>query len=347
MNPLPGPAPNQQPGLQIIWGTPGPAAQVYNRPSWLWQGYLARGAITLLTGPWRTGLTTLALLVLARLKTGGRLAGFPVAAGRAVVLSAEVAEAWHYRTRRLDLGDEVGWLCRPFSGRPGKPEWLALLDGLAAVHAERGLALLVIDFLEEFLPTGGANATVALRDMLASLRPLARRGLSVLILHHPDPSRFLPGPVVRDSAGWSDDVDVRVEMRSLPHAAFGDRRRRLWARSRFEGTPARLLLELDPAGADYVVLGPDHEEEGHGRDLWRVLESAPRKLTRAEIRRAWPGRQGCAATSLRRWLERALAEGTVCRDGSGRQGAPFRYWLLGQEERWVRESAGAPRRQGQ
>jgi hypothetical protein len=328
--------------LHIIWGTPGPAAPVCHLPSWLWQGYLARGAITLLIGPWRTGLTTLASLVLARLKTGGRLAGLPVAVGRAVVLSGEVADVWHHRTQRLDLGDQVGWLCQPFPGRPVKPEWLALLDGIAAVHAERGLALVVIDFLEEFLPIGGTNAAVALREMLASLRPLARRGLSVLILHHPHPYRFLPGPAGRDSAGWSDYVDVRVEMRSLPHAAFGDRHRRLWARSRFEGTPPRLLMELDPAGADYDVLGPDHEEDGHRRDLWRVLESAPRKLTRAEVHRAWPGRKGCAATSLRRWLERGLAEGTVCRDGSGQQGAPFRYWLLGQEERWARESAGAP-----
>ena len=53
---------------------------------WLWHGYLASRSITLLTSLWKAGKSTLIAVLLARLKTGGTLAGLAVGPGRAVVL---------------------------------------------------------------------------------------------------------------------------------------------------------------------------------------------------------------------------------------------------------------------
>src|SRR5262249_41455896 len=64
-----------------------PAAQAPR--DWLWQGYLLPGAVTLLTSLWKSGKSTLLAVLLSRLKTGGMLAGLPVRAGRAVVISEE------------------------------------------------------------------------------------------------------------------------------------------------------------------------------------------------------------------------------------------------------------------
>ena len=55
--------------------------------AWLWHGYLATGNVTLLTGPWKCGKTTLLAALLSRLGTGGALVGLPVAAARAVVVT--------------------------------------------------------------------------------------------------------------------------------------------------------------------------------------------------------------------------------------------------------------------
>jgi hypothetical protein len=38
---------------------------------------------------------------------------------------------------------------------------------------------------------------------------------------------------------------------------------------------------------------------------------------------------------LWRWLQRAVGLGLVRQDGTGRRNAPFRYWLPGQEEKWM------------
>jgi hypothetical protein len=85
---------------------------------WVWDGYLAAGAVTLLTSRWKTGKTTLLSVLLAKLAAGGELAGRAVAAGRAVVVSEEAPQLWAERGRRLGYCSHLGFLCRPFVGKP-------------------------------------------------------------------------------------------------------------------------------------------------------------------------------------------------------------------------------------
>src|SRR4051812_42567850 len=139
------------PQLPVVWSADlrdAPHAQ----PSWLWQGYLTPGSVTLLTSQWKSGKTTLVSLLLARLSGGGTFAGLPLAAGKAVVVSEESLDHWQRRRQRLDFGDGVALLCRPFRGKPTPDEWLALLDGIAGLHAQHGLSLVVIDTLATFFP---------------------------------------------------------------------------------------------------------------------------------------------------------------------------------------------------
>ena len=73
----------------LVWGQADLSAAAGAPQPWLWQGFLAPGAVTLLTTQWKAGKTTLAAVLLARLKAGGELAGLPLAAGGAVVASEE------------------------------------------------------------------------------------------------------------------------------------------------------------------------------------------------------------------------------------------------------------------
>jgi hypothetical protein len=285
--------------------------------TWLWQGYLASGNVTLLTSQWKTGKTTLLSLLLDRMRTGGALAGFPVAAGNALVLSEEAAAFWDERDRRLQLHGHVGLLSQPFAEALTLERWLALLDWILALHATRRLSLVAIDSAASFLPVG--------------VEQNAGRALQCLGL-------TLPGQASRGSGALPAYVDILLEMHGLPAAAADDRRRRLRAFSRHTLTPRDLVIEWTLDGLDYVVRSPQ-EDDGflQGWDVLRlVFEDAQTKLTRQQTLDDWPPDfLKPSPPSLWRWLDAASERGLLHRDGRGRRSSPFRYWLPAKLEQWL------------
>jgi hypothetical protein len=96
------------------------------------------------------------------------------------------------------------------------------------------------------------------------------------------------------------------------------------------------VVELNADGTDYLAHGDFAEDEfGPGWAALRgVLQHARDKLTREEIRRAWPeGEAVPSHATLWRWLERALAEGRG--DGHGQKSQPYRFWLAEKEAEWA------------
>ena len=71
-----------------------------------------------------------------------------------------------------------------------------------------------------------------------------------------------------------------------------------------------------------------------------VLEDARRQLTRREILADWPPDfEAPARVTLWKWLERAVAQGLVCQEGTGRKNDPFRYWLPEKATQWQKKLA--------
>jgi hypothetical protein len=312
-----------------------PDQQRYTPPPWLWQGYLGPGKITLLTSQWKSGKPTLVARLFARMKEGGQLAGLPVAAGKALVISEESDIEWRARFEQLGIRDHVDRLCRPFVGQPSMDQWLALLEAVAALHQRDGIALVVIDSLTHFLPAHSENSAAALLECLAPLQRLAAAGISVLLVHHPRKGRTLAGQAARGSGALPAFVDILIEMDYYTHPDDIDRRRRLVAYSRHDDTPRHLLIELLPDGTDYLLL--QRGAEAAFGDSWQgvlaVLNDAHAKLTRPEILERWPDHYDRPdATTLWRWLTRAVAQGVVRQQGTGRSRDPFRYWLPAREE---------------
>jgi hypothetical protein len=309
--------------------------------SWLWQGYLARGRVTLLTSQWKAGKTTLLSLLLARLKQGGSLAGQPVSPGKAIVLSEEEPALWCQRGRTLDLDGHVCWFCRPFLGKPTREQWLRLLDDVFALRRDLGLDLFVIDPLAAFLPGADENNAPAMLEALNPLHRLTAAGMAVQMLHHPRRAGGPDGATARGSGALLGFVDTLMEMTRRRAAGDASRVRRLKAWSRYPGAPAEVLMELSPDGTDYRVIADTADATDDlaaplPEALRLLLEGARGKLTRQQILDGWlpDFRPAPDAGTLCRWLQRAVEAGVVSRDGTGRRNDPFRYCLPAQEERW-------------
>jgi len=288
-------------------------------PDWLWDGYLAAGHITLLTSPWKSGKTTLAAVLVARMATGGTFAGRPLRPGSAVLVSDESTTLWAERHARLNFGPNIGLMCRPFRGPPTAERWYGLIEQLARRRSARGLDLVVIDPLTAFLP---ARTGVSLRDALAPLRRLTAAGVAVLALHHPR-----RGESVATLGGYAD---IAIELGLFTRPPASDRRRKLTAFSRYPETPPRLAIELTADGTGYVDLGDflGREPDRGWHLVSQVLSASPEPLTRHEILARWPVTERRPhKVTLWQWLDRAAADGRVMRLGTGHRDKPYRYRL--------------------
>jgi hypothetical protein len=303
---------------------------------WIWEGFLGAGDITLLISQWKSGKTTLISILLSRMKEGGQLADLAVRPGKVVLVSEEAPSQWRPRHRKLDLG-HVLFLCQPFRSKPTLGQWLALIEHLATLHAQYAPSLVVIDTLTTFLPGRNEASAGVMMEALLPLRRLSQLGLSVLLSHHPAKGALLPGQSARGSGALAAFTDINLQMDWYQRGETGDHRRRLLAQSRYEETPRQLVLELNEEGTDYEVHGDfsaDEFTQNWGR-LRLVLEDACGKRTRQQLRADWPADFPCPSDiTLWRWLQRGVAGGLICQEGTGRRADPFRYWLPGQEAKW-------------
>jgi hypothetical protein len=132
-------------------------------------------------------------------------------------------------------------------------------------------------------------------------------------------------------------VDIIIEMECYVRGSESDRRRRLRAYSRYDQTPRHLLIELNAEGTDYAIHETVVEDDlaASWEPLRMVLEDANNKLTRQQIEEEWPADfERPSGSTLWRCLERAVTQGLVLREGTGRKYDPFRYWLLSQQVKW-------------
>jgi hypothetical protein len=305
---------------------------------WLWQGYLAPGAVTLLTSPWKAGKTTLISALLNRLAIGGELAGLNARPGKVVVVSEESIAQWQLRKQKFGFGPHVCWICRPFRGRPKPYDWAALLFHLVELRHEHQIDLAVIDPLAEFLPSKCESEASGLLGALKPLQELTAAGLAVLLAHHPRKHGKPDSSWARGSGALTAFVDIMIEMNYHGDPADPDRRRVLTAYSRFDDTPRCRVIELAETGTDYRSLGDleDAAFVGGWGILQGILDEAARKLTRREIVAQWPAElQRPAPASVWRWLDRAVADGLVRYDGEGTRHSPFRYWNEELEVKWA------------
>ncbi len=309
-----------------------------NEPSlsWLWRGFLAAHKVTALISPPKSGKTTLASILLARFAQGRQLAGLPVAPARVFVVSEEAAADWDARCRRLGIGPNVQFLCRPFQGaRPTDKQWFALIASLDALQRREGLDLVVIDALATLLPGYAETCAPKLLDCLLPLQALANLGPAVWLLHHPAKGRRADGQSSRGTIALPGFADIVMEMSCCRRARSRDRRRRICSYSRYVETPRHLILELDADGADYLV-GTDAAGTPLVRtwpEVHDILAHAYDKLSQKMILERWlsEDNEPPDRSTLSRWLKRATQQGQICCAGNGHRGDALFYWLPGRE----------------
>jgi hypothetical protein len=305
---------------------------------WIWAGLLGPGQVTLLTGLWKTGKTTLLSHLLAHRQSGTPLLDLPVRPGRTVVVTEETRKVWRRRQDKLGFGRDVCFFFRPFRSRPTPDQFRALIDHLLKMQKRDGIDLVAFDTLSRFLPLRSENSPEAMLQALEPLHRLTDADLAVLLQHHPSKGQPAPGQAARGSGALPAFVDIDLELHPFAAGAPTDRRRQLLGGSRWEETPPALLIALDALGTAYTIV--PEETQSDFPEYWpilrTVLEDAPEPLTRTQLRDRWA--EGCPRPSLRtlcNWLHTAFAANLVARSGTGHNTNPYCYYLPAKMIEWL------------
>ena len=132
-------------------------------------------------------------------------------------------------------------------------------------------------------------------------------------------------------------VDIQIQMDASPDESKHPNRRWLRSRGRVDGVITERLIELNADHTDYTAQDAAAEDLTDGWSVieW-VLKDAREKYTRDHILKNWPEmREKPHPASLWKWLEQAVADGRIQRDGEGRPYKPFRYWLRSREQHFL------------
>lgn len=296
---------------------------------WIWGGYIAPGMITLLTGLWKAGKSTMLAYMLRALDGSAQeFAGQPVCPSKALVVSEEAERHWVTRRDALGLTDRVFIMSRPFTYNPDLRAWNRLLEFIATMVSAEGINLVVFDSLPNLWPVRDENSAPEVKAAMLPLNGITEAGAGVLCIAHPKKGDAGEGQATRGSGALPSFVDVIVELRRYDAERREDTRRVLTTYSRFDETPIEMVLDFT-MGTGYRAQGTRSDARTAGREdaiLDCVTWEKPGE-TLDEILANWPENiPKPSRRTLAYDLDRISGvQGDLIRMGGGKRNDPYRY----------------------
>ena len=306
------------------------AAELPAATRWIAEGLAAAGSITELVGKAKAaGKTTLLHHLCAAVLDGRAFLGRPTT-HTAVVYLTEERPATHREALR-----RAGLLHRPdlhllYWHEVHAVPWPQLMAGVVPHCHAVGAGLLVVDTIAQWAGLRGDRENNS-GDARAAVEPLqlaAATGLAVVSVRHERKGGGEVGASGRGSSAFEGAVDIVLALRR-PEGHAGAGLRHLLALSRFDETPAELVVELTPHGyvpRDSAAVAVDAAIEAVGAvlpgdeaaavPLDEVLARVPATIKR---------------TSAQAALAALVELGGAARVGRGVKGDPYRYWRASTE----------------
>lgn len=296
----------------------------YTDPPWLWQGYLARGAITLLTGIWKGGKTVLITHLLRDLYNGTGLCS-KVIEGPTLVVSEEPLAHWAGREQDFEFDQRVLFLKRSSFARCDHAQWRRLIQEITTKVQDSNAELVIIDALPNIWAVTNENDAAEVSEALSIMRDISEAGAALLLVHHPRKGDSGLQTASRGSGAIPSFADILVDLGKLPSDGEKSKRRLLKALGRFGCEPAEQVIELTDEG--YVMRGVPIEARKYGQMeiIAELLSLDARPLSIKEITGLWPPEQPIGENRLRDLLRKGASDGCWIETGKGSKNDPYRY----------------------
>jgi hypothetical protein len=188
--------------------------------------------------------------------------------------------------------------------------------------------LVVFDTISNLWPVRDENDAGEVQEALMPLRQLTIEA-ALKLVHHLRKGDGAEVTGSRGSIALPAFADTILELRRYQPGDRRDRRRVLTGHGRWDETPTEVVLELTADGSRYVV----HGDRGDvaGKDLRRVitglLPNEPPGWTAEKVRVELPEKAAPGKQKLLDALRDGSEAGDWRREGEGRKGSPFTYWV--------------------
>lgn len=291
---------------------------------WLWEGILARGSITLFSALWKSGKSTLLAHMVKGMEHGGDLCGQRLTPCSVLYVTEEHGSLWADRRDELQIGDHVWFQVRPFPAKPRWERWHEFLFHLKAWRADRPFDALVLDTISNLWPVRDENDNAQVQSALMPLQQIGD-DLAILIVHHLRKGDGQEATGSRGAGALTAFADILLELRRYNAADRKDRRRVLTGYGRFRDIPDEVVIELAPDFLSYRAQGDrtDVVRKQVGTILAEVLPNEAPGITFDDIAENWPGE----TMPTKKSVLAALAGTQYRREGNGKRGSPYTYWL--------------------
>lgn len=302
---------------------------------WLWEGYIAKGHVTLLSALWKAGKSTLISHLLKAFQEGSSFLGKSTCKTRVLVISEESESIWYRRRDDLDINTSVWLACRPVKQKLNYKEWVSLLTKCKDFSLEHQVDLIIIDTLSGFWNVQDENDAASVGSALLPLNSIVESKIGVLLIHHFRKSGGADGTAARGSGALSSYADIIIDFTRLESDGQSTRRE-LKALSRFEETPGEVVIELNEG--TYASIGTKSEISKKFRldEVLTILKEGKAEMSAKDIYDNWSA-EGTRPVrrTIENYLKELLAGGRVALTSErviGRSKTGF-YCLPGVDER--------------
>jgi hypothetical protein len=282
--------------------------------SWLLDGILPIGGLSLLAAKPKVGKSTLARCLALAVSRGNEFLSRVVAQGPVVYLALEEKRS-EVRKHFADLGAEGVEAVHVHCAAAPQDAIPALLEDVKRLKP----VLVIVDPVLRMTRIRDANDYALVSNALEPLMSLAREyGTHLLLIYHLGKGeRTDATDAILGSTAFFAAVDTALILKR------SDRYRTIQSRQRYGEDLPETVLEFDPSrrGVSLGVQRSEADELAVSGEILKFLEGAGEGKTEPEINEAVEG----SNATKRKAIRRLVAEGKAQRSGSGRRGDPFLY----------------------
>lgn len=234
-----------------------------NKKEWVWENYIAKGHITLLSALWKAGKSTLLRHLFLAINNEEEFAGQPTTKSNILIISEEAEGEWLEQKESLESNqiDHVKIWSRPIRVKPNLKQWVELIEEVAERCVKDKIDLVVIDTLTTFWPIDNENDSAQVIKALVPLYSFSENNIAVLLVHHFRKGGGDQAQASRGSGALPGFVDNIIEFTRNDNGYLTQRILKTYGR--FDGVIPSVVIDLTAEGK-YVTLG----------DPWAVSKSA-------------------------------------------------------------------------